>query len=168
MTTRLQLTRAEAEDFLYEEARLLDARAFEEWRDLFTDDGIYWLPMYDDADPTLDTSVVYDDARLREMRIYQLLNKPHYAQIPPSRTVHFVSNVSVAAAERDDENRVECAVLVAELREGDHQQLGLGRSRLFAGRAEYRLRRSGRLEIALKKVTLVQRDVPIENLSFLI
>lgn len=166
--TRLQLSRAEAEEFLYGEARLLDRRAFMEWRALFTPDGIYWLPMYEDADPELDTSIIHDDDRLREMRIFQLMTKPHYAQIPPSRTVHFISNVTVAPAERDDENIVECALLVAELREGDHQQLGLGRQRLFAGHGEYRLRFDGRLAIALKKVTLVQRDVPIENLSFLI
>lgn len=168
MKVKMSLSRSDAEDFLYEEARLLDSRAYEEWLKLFTEDGIYWLPMYDDVDPTLESSLMYDDGALREMRVYQLVNKPHYAQIPPSRTVHLVSNVSVAPADREDESLVRCAVMVAELREGDHQQIGLGNQRIFAGHCEYRLRESGRLSIAMKKLTLIKRDVPIENLSFLL
>ena len=39
------LSRADAEDFLYEEARLIDEGHFEEWLDVFTEDGIYWLPI---------------------------------------------------------------------------------------------------------------------------
>ncbi len=35
------LTVEEAERFLVAEARLLDERRFEEWEQLFTDDGVY-------------------------------------------------------------------------------------------------------------------------------
>ncbi len=35
MVTAARMTRQEAEDFLYEEARLIDERRFEEWRDFF-------------------------------------------------------------------------------------------------------------------------------------
>src|SRR5271154_1286849 len=42
----------EIEPFLYREARLLDERRFEAWRDLFTEDGIYWAPtQHDQASP---------------------------------------------------------------------------------------------------------------------
>ena len=33
------------EQFLYHEARLLDARRLSEWLDLFTDDVRYWMPV---------------------------------------------------------------------------------------------------------------------------
>jgi 3-phenylpropionate/cinnamic acid dioxygenase small subunit len=168
VTTAMKLTRTEAEDFIYRESYLLDNQAYTEWLKLFTEDGIYWLPMYDEVNPKLNTSILYDDSRLREMRVHQLVNKPHYAQIPPSRTVHLVSNVAVTPTTRSDESVVRCAVMVAELRAGDHRQLGLGNQRIFAGHCEYHLRDCGDLRIALKKVTLIQRDVPIENLSFLL
>lgn len=165
----MKLARAEAEDFLYREARLLDARDFEGWLALFAEDAVYWLPMDEDADPEAEPSVLYDDAGTLRMRVHQLLHKPHYAQLPPSRTVHQVTNVEVLPAEREDEARVLCALAVTELREGDFQQLGLGDQRVFAGRCEYRLRRrDGDLAIAMKKLVLISRHLPIENLSFLL
>jgi 3-phenylpropionate/cinnamic acid dioxygenase small subunit len=44
------LDRVTAESLLYREARLLDTLQLEEWLTLFTDDGLYWLPM-EDGDP---------------------------------------------------------------------------------------------------------------------
>ena len=41
---RLLLQR-EIEEFLYQEAELLDARHYEAWLDLFTEDVHYWMPM---------------------------------------------------------------------------------------------------------------------------
>lgn len=162
----MKLHRSEAEDFLYREAELLDDRKFEQWLSLFTEDGIYWLPMVEDSDPGTEPSVQYDDSLMRKMRVHQLLNKPRYAQRPASRTVHAVSNVIVTSAEREDEAVVRCSVMVTELRGGDYQQLGLGEQRVFSGRCEYRLRRADRLAIAMKKLVLINRDLPIANFSF--
>lgn len=165
----MKLARADAEDFLYREARLLDGRDYAAWLELFTDDAVYWLPMDENADPNLQSSILYDDAERLRMRVHQLMHKPHFAQLPPSRTLHAVSNVEVAPAEREDEALVRCAVIVTELREGDFLQLGLGEQRVFAGHCEYRLRqRKGGLAIAMKKLVLISRYLPIENLSFLL
>jgi 3-phenylpropionate/cinnamic acid dioxygenase small subunit len=164
----MEISRADAESFLYHEAYLLDSHSFEEWLKLFTDDCIYWLPMYDGVDPEVQASILYDDATMLRRRIYQLVNKPHYAQIPRSRTAHLISNVHVLPADREDEALVRCSLMVAELREGDFQQIGLGEQRLFAGRCEYRLRYDAGLAIAMKKLTLIQREIPIENLSFIL
>jgi 3-phenylpropionate/cinnamic acid dioxygenase small subunit len=165
----MELSRTEAEDFLYREADLLDRREYDQWLALFTEDGIYWLPMEESDDPLLQSSILYDDTRMREMRVHQIVRKPHYAQLPRSRTVHAVSNVITAPGDRADEATVRCVVMVTELREGNYQQLGLGNHRIFAGHCEYRLRReAGRLAIALKKFVLINRDLPIENLSFIL
>lgn len=165
----MDLSRTEAEDFLYAEADLLDRREYDRWLSLFTDDGIYWLPMDETGDPGLQSSILCDDAKMRAMRVHQIVRKSHYAQMPRSRTVHAVTNVRVLPSDRPDEATVCCVLNVAELREGNYQQLGLGRERAFSGHAEYRLRReSDRLAIALKKVVLINRDLPIENLSFIL
>ena len=165
----MNLSRMDAEDFLYQEADLLDRREFDQWLTLFTDDGIYWLPMEEDGDPLMQSSILYDDKRMREMRIHQIVRKAHYAQLPRSRTVHAVSNVRVLPAERADETAVRCTVMVTELREGNYQQLGLGNHRVFAGHCEYSLRgEAGDLAIAMKKFILINRDLPIENLSFIL
>ena len=168
MVNNPALSREQAEDFLFEEARLIDERLFEEWLGLFTDDGIYWIPIIEDSDPTTQTSILYDDNELLQIRIHHLLHERNFAQQPPSRTVHQVSNVQVLGGEGDPEATVRCNLVVHELRAGDHLQLGLGDQRALAGKAEYRLRYDLRWRIAEKKVTLINRHMPIVNLSFLI
>jgi len=162
------LTRQEAEDFLYEEARLLDERLFEAWLHLFTADGLYWIPIVEDADPTMQTSILYDDSALLQMRVHHLLHERNFAQSPPSRTLHQISNVQVWRGDHEDEALVRCNVVVHEIRVGDHLQLGLGQQRALAGKCEYRLRYQDGWRIACKKVVLINRHMPIVNLSFLI
>jgi 3-phenylpropionate/cinnamic acid dioxygenase small subunit len=163
-----ELTRQDAEDLLYREARLLDERRLEEWLELFTADGMYWIPIEDAVDPELEPAMQYDDAEQRALRVYQILRLPHYAQLPPSRTVHVVSNVEVADEPASGAATVYCSLVVYEVRSGDHLQLGLGEQRILAARCEYRLRREAEWRIALKKVMLIDRELPIQNLSFLL
>jgi len=40
----MKLSRSDAEDFLIQEAALLDSWKLMEWADLFTEDGEYWCP----------------------------------------------------------------------------------------------------------------------------
>lgn len=164
------LSRAEAEAFLYAEARLLDEHRLEEWLRLFTADGLYWIPIDADADPDYETSIMYDDAVQREKRVYQLRHG-HLAQDPPSRTLHFISNVEVEEAGADGEVAVFCNMLISELRPGDHPrpQYGLTEPRLLAVRCRYRLRReAGAWHIALKQIMLIDRDLPLHNLTFIL
>ena len=56
----MTLTRQEAEAFLVQEARLLDEGLLGDWLNLFTADGIYWLPMVDGSDPEREPSLIYE------------------------------------------------------------------------------------------------------------
>jgi 3-phenylpropionate/cinnamic acid dioxygenase small subunit len=161
------MTREQAEEFLNLEARLLDQRRYEEWLELFTEDGYYWLPMDEGADPETEASILYDDSTTRAQRVYQLVHEPHWSQLPPSRTMHAISNVQVYGA-GETEATVHCNLIVCELRPGDQRQLGLGQQRFFAGHCEYSLRHENGWRMAVKKVVLLSRDVPLENLTFII
>ena len=171
MTTLTRnMTREEAENFLYMEARLLDEDRLEEWLTLFTADGIYWLPIDEEDDPERQASVIYDDPLQREKRVHQLRQGARYSQLPASRTIHYLSNVEVEPG-RDGEVHLRCNVLILELRPGDHQaiQKGLGNQRALAGRCLYRLvSQEGSWRIALKKVLLIDRDMPLYNLTFVL
>ncbi len=59
----------------------------------------------------------------------------HYAQVPPSRTVHIISNVEVEDGATASEVTLRCNVIVYVLRPGNHQELqvGLGRPRAVVG-----------------------------------
>jgi len=162
------LSVAEAEQFLVAEARLLDERRFEEWEALFTEDGVYWVPMDPDRDPTDSVSIIYDDRKRLHERVYRLTKTPVLDQNPPSRTVRLVANVEVEPGDGPGEQRVRCNQLIAEMRPGGPGQAGLNSPRWLAARCEYRLRRvDGRWRIAWKKVVLLDSDRAQYNLSFI-
>jgi 3-phenylpropionate/cinnamic acid dioxygenase small subunit len=157
---------------LYHEARLLDDVRYEDWLELFTKDGLYWLPVSDDedagkADPARNVQIIFDDPERRAERVWRTLNTPVLDQNPRSRTIHAVSNIEVAPEPVDGEALVWCVQQVSELRPGGLRQIGLNHQRMFAARCEYRLRRlDGQWLISMKKVLLLDRDLPIFNLTF--
>ncbi len=93
---------AALEAFLVNEARLLDERRFDDWLDLFTDDGWYWVPIAPDQDNPHDmVSLIYDDRRLLETRIRRLAHPSAHAQTPASRTSRIIANVTADEAPTD-------------------------------------------------------------------
>lgn len=170
MTGTVALSPADAEVFLYNEARLIDDDRLEEWLELFTQDGTYWIPIDESADPETETSIIHDDVPQLEKRIYQLRNR-HLAQEPRSRTIHFITNVETESGESNTEVRIKCNVIIYEMRPGDHQRLqaGLGNLRAFPARCHYKLRQeNGNWRILLKQVNLINRDLPLENITFIL
>lgn len=160
-------TREELQDLLFEEAHRLDTGALDDWLELFTEDARYWVPMGLE-DPGREPSLILDDRRRMEERVFRLMDTPAYAQMPASRTQHDITNVRIDRVE-DDDVVVTCNVNVHEVRIGDPSQVGLGRPRAFPGRCEYRIRRvDGQLRIAAKTVRLLNRELPQYNLTFVI
>ena len=163
-----ELTRAEAEEFLYLEARLLDDGELERWLELFAEEGLYWIPIDDSKPTTWNTSLVYDDKLRREERVFHLLKVPFPAQSPRSRTVHVVTNVEAEPAQ-NGAALVRSNQLIYETRLGDFRQVGLGEVRTLVARVEHLLeRRAEGLRIARKKILLIDRELPQSNLTFLI
>ena len=163
-TRRLALAagidRAPFEDFLIDEARLLDERRFRDWMALFDDDGTYWVPAVPDQKSPFDqASLFYDDRDLMKTRIDRLEHPRIHVQTPPSRTAHLVGNVVI---EKEDgakgELVVGSTVIMVEYR--DDQQ------RTFAGRQLHRLRRHGdSFRIVQKRVDLINCDGAFEAMA---
>lgn len=162
----VNLTRQEVESFLFEEARLLDEGRLDEWLALFAEDCVYWLPILE-CDDEMEPALIYDDrARLGE-RVFRLNETRAYAQEPPSRTQHNISNVEIVES-AGGVTHVRCNLILFEVRVGDASQLDLGRPQVLAGRCEYSLVGSPTIRIARKRVLLLTRDLPLGNLSFII
>ncbi len=152
--------RERVEEFLFFEAKLIDEHRYDEWLGLWTEDARYWVPCNtDDADPSLQAMIIYDNrARLNE-RIYRMTSGAAWAQQPRSRTRRLIANVEVR--EIDGGYAVESNCIIAELRRS--------RQDIFAARMLHTLRPSGdSFRIALKKVLLLNNDEPIDNLTFLV
>jgi 3-phenylpropionate/cinnamic acid dioxygenase small subunit len=99
------LLKEEIEQFLYREAELLDERRYEEWLALFTEDAQYFMPMrrnvpHDEPEREFTragTDVNWFDEGKDTLtrRVKQILTGIHWAEEPPSRICHMISNVQV-------------------------------------------------------------------------
>jgi benzoate/toluate 1,2-dioxygenase beta subunit len=155
--------RAEIEQFLYKEARLLDTQQLEAWLDLFTEDACYWVPAgRDDIDPTRHVSIIHDDKAAMARRIKRLRSGHAYAQDPASRVHRIISNVEFTQA--DPVNRlleVNNMMLLVEL--ARHRQT------IHSARCEFSLERQPQgLRIKRKKVNLLKNNEALCSTPFLI
>ena len=153
----------ELEDFLFEEARLLDDREFERWSELFLDDGYYWMPAKpNQANPYDHVSLFYDNKETMETRIRRLRHPLVHVQIPHSTSLHLISNVTLGVPERADEITLRSNFIMFEDRPPEER-------RIFAGRTTHRLRQlNGRLGIVLKRVDLTNSTTSFPALSLFI
>ena len=108
---------AEIVQFLYHEAELLDARRFSEWLDLMAEDMTYRVPLRDDASRELGTSSTRldwfdDDLDSLRLRVSRLATNHAYAEMPPSRTRHMITNIRVRATSTANEFDVVSSILV--------------------------------------------------------
>ncbi len=159
MSTTVQ-TPVEIEHFLYEEARLLDERKFEDWSGLFLDDGIYWVPASPDQKSPLDhVSIFYDDKERMDTRIRRLRHSQVHTQIPHSSTIHLVSNIVLETPAENGDIMVRSNFIMFEDRHATER-------RLFAGRYTHRLRKvDGKLRIVQKQVNLTNSSASFPALA---
>lgn len=90
------VTRALIEEFLYQEAALLDAWQLDEWLALFATGGRYLIPpagAADDADPATTLFYVADDYHRLCERVKRLNKRTAHAEFPHSRCRRLISNV---------------------------------------------------------------------------
>ena len=155
------LTRSEAEDLLYREARLLDDLRHQEWLAMLDENATYWIPCNGEGtDPNREISLVFDDKHRLTDRIGRLQSGLAHAQNPPSKTKRLVSNVQIENA-TENTATILSGFILFELRRG--------KERVFAGRYEHRLHLvDGTWKIASKKVVLMNNDEVIDNLTFIV
>jgi len=155
------LSRSEAEDLLYREARLLDDLRHQEWLAMLDENATYWIPCNGKGtDPNREISLVFDDKHRLTDRIGRLQSGLAHAQNPPSKTKRLVSNVQIENA-TENTATILSGFILYELRRG--------KERVFAGRYEHRLHLvDGTWKIASKKIVLMNNDEVIDNLTFIV
>ena len=170
----------EIEQFLYREARLLDERRFHEWLELFTDDVRYWMPGRSNRYPKISKAIVildpdrYNEEELsREdelaildetketlgRRIARLETGMAWAEDPPSRTRHLLSNIEVETGDAASELKVFCNFLVYRSRAETEQDFYVG------ARQDVLRQVNGVRKIACRKIILDQNVLLAKNVS---
>ena len=168
------LLKEEIQEFLFQEAELLDERHFEEWLDLLTDDIRYWMPMrrnvkFGELDREFtregqDINWFDEGKETLDRRVKQILTGVHWAEEPLSRICHFVTNVQLRnvtpSASDPTEVSVKCRFLVYRNRVQTETDF-------LIGKREDTLRKvDGAWKIARRKIILDQNVLLAKNLTF--
>jgi 3-phenylpropionate/cinnamic acid dioxygenase small subunit len=165
------LLRQEVEEFLYREAELLDDRRYEDWLELLTDDVRYVMPLrrnvpHDETAREFTREGVdvnwFDEGKdTLTRRVRQILTGIHWAEEPPSRTCHLISNVQiVGAGASPTEVVVKSRFLLYRNRVETETDV-------LVGKREDVLRRvNGGLKIARRRIVLDQNVLLAKNLTF--
>lgn len=146
--------RLEAEEFLVEEAAILDEWRMDDWLALFTEDATYVVPSTDvpDGDPAKDLTLIDDDYLRLTWRVNRLKSRHAHREFPWSRTRRLVTNVRVLRAE-GDELEVTASILVHRFRHGERDSF-VGRYLTTLVRAPEGLRiRRRRAELDLERLS---------------
>ncbi len=98
VVNQLSVTRAEVEEFLFEEAALLDDWKLTEWVALFEVGASYHVPpagSAEDVDAASTLFYIADDYHRLTERVKRLLKRTAHVEYPHSRLRHMVSNVRI-------------------------------------------------------------------------
>jgi 3-phenylpropionate/cinnamic acid dioxygenase small subunit len=101
--------KAEIEEFLYREALAVDERRFRDWLALLADDIRYEVPVRVTREAQADwelspvSRILDEDRDTLEVRVRRLETDFAWADQPPSRTRHYVTNVLVDSTELANE-----------------------------------------------------------------
>ena len=148
----------DVELFLLHEARLLDEQRFDEWLELFADDGVYWLPS-EPGQPSADAvlSLIHEDKPGLRLRVRRLLHPQMHVQAPAARTHHHLGSIMASSPEPAG-LEVHSMLLLALSRSGSVEW--------FSARCSHWLRRTGAgLKIRLKRVDLINCDAPLRAIA---
>jgi len=116
-------TQHRVEQFLFHEASLLDERRMADWLDLWTDDGMYWIPQqHGQQSPYDHISLAWEDAMMREVRVRRLTNPRNWSQQPVTHTARTIGNVRVAGRDSGGDLVVRATFQMTEWRKGDTRQ----------------------------------------------
>jgi 3-phenylpropionate/cinnamic acid dioxygenase small subunit len=170
----------EVEQFLYREARLLDERRFHEWLELFTDDVRYWMPGRSNRYPKVSKAIVildperYTEEELTKedelaildetketlgRRIARLETGMAWAEDPPSRTRHIITNIEVEPGDAAAELKVSSNFMVYRSRSETEQDFYVG------ARQDVLRHVDGAWKIARRKIILDQNVLLAKNVS---
>ena len=124
MTAQLADTRVlQAIELIWHEAALLDAKDYQAWDALWTDEGRYVIPIdpdTDDFDGSLN--MVNDDTRMRRMRIERLTSGYSMSALAAARTVRTVSRFTVEER-TEDSITVKSAQILVGFKRDDQRTL---------------------------------------------
>ncbi|WP_311215394.1 MULTISPECIES: aromatic-ring-hydroxylating dioxygenase subunit beta [unclassified Arthrobacter] len=148
-------------ELIWKEARLLDDKDYESWQTLYTAEAMYVIPVDPNAvDLGSSLNMVYDDARMRHMRVTRLVQGYSMSAVAAARTVRTISRFTVEEI-ADGSVTLRSAQVLVGFKRDKFQMLGadLTHRIIFEG---------DDARIDLKVVRLVNSDSAVNASGFLL
>lgn len=152
--TERMLLRLRVEEFLIEEAAILDEWRLDDWLPLFTEDATYVVPSSDrpHGDPRTSLTLIDDDHLRISWRVNRLKSRHAHREFPYSRTRRQISNVRIVGVEGDSVS-AEATIVVHRFRHGHRDSfVGLYRYELLDTGESFLIRRR-RAELDLERLS---------------
>jgi 3-phenylpropionate/cinnamic acid dioxygenase small subunit len=145
----------QVEQFLFHQSELLDDKQWSAFINLFTDGGVYWMPVTSDQTEWLDSpSIFAEDRQMMEIRKERVTHPNAWSQAPQWGTSHLVGNVVIESV-NETQVVVRSRFQMVELRRDT--------TRHFAGTYHHILERTGDdFKIALQRVDLLNGQAPFD------
>jgi phthalate 3,4-dioxygenase subunit beta len=156
----------EAQAWLIDEAYLLDDQRYEDWLATLAEDVRYVMPVTVtraiDSDIGSQPEMAHfdEDKHSLSLRVARFQTQYAWAEDPPSRLRHFVTNVRTFEADSAEQIFVESAVLLFRSR-GDTSEPSL----LSARRADVLRRADGRWLLATRVIQVDESVLRMQNLA---
>jgi 3-phenylpropionate/cinnamic acid dioxygenase small subunit len=149
----------EIEQFLYRQSELLDQKLWQDYIDLFADDGVYWMPVTPEQTEWQGSpSIFAEDKYMMEVRMGRVTHPTAWSQAPMWGTSHVIGNVvieSAPAGASAAEWIVRSRFHMMELRRDS--------VRHFGGTYRHTLVRvDGQLKIKLQRVDMFNAQAPYD------
>lgn len=147
-------------DFIYAEVRMLDEQRYDDWLALWLEDGHYWMPLdYQQTDPRLVTSLMYEDIFMLRLRVQRLNGARTFSQKPKSRCSHVIQRPFI-----DEINAADVKTVTSM----HYVETRMDEQFLLACTATHELRLvDGALRIANKRVDLLNSDAAFGSIQLL-
>ena len=106
------------QEFMFREALALDERRFRDWLEFLSEDITYDVPLrvvregLAEWELSPNGRIFQDNKQTLEVRVRRLETDFAWAEQPPSRTRHYVTNVLVDASEQDGDYEVSSYCLI--------------------------------------------------------
>lgn len=157
----------EVEQFYYGEAALLDKHRYDDWVELFTEDTHYFMPirrtvsrreLHKEFTQPGEMAFFDDTKEILRGRARKFNSGTAWAEDPPSRTRHLITNVRIGEID-GDEFSVQSAFLLYRTRLKSEEDQWVG------SRQDLLRRVDGQLRIACRHIFLEQTILLSRNLS---
>jgi len=111
-------------ELIWREAATLDAKDYETWESMYTEDGVYVVPIDPDTeDFESSLNMVYDDARMRRLRVERMMQGFSPSAVAAARTVRIVSRFTVESV-TDTEVVIKSAQILSAFKRQNFITLG--------------------------------------------